>query len=159
MDWITSKIAIGNIDDAVKLTMLRNSGISSILCLNGWPNNAANTHGINWHCIELIDGFGNEVTRLQEAICLLDKLADDKLGSVLVHCMEGVSRSPLVVASYLADKHLRPFDECLNEISSVRKWVSLQPGLFELRQSYELAIEPHLRLTPPITSQLKSSSK
>jgi protein-tyrosine phosphatase len=157
MDWITSKIAIGNIDDAVKLNTLRNSGISSVLCLNGWPNNAANTQGINWHCVELVDGFGNEVTRLQEAICLLDKLINDHSGSVLVHCMEGVSRSPLVVASYLADKNLRSFDECLCEVSSLRKWVSLQPGLFELRQSYELTIQPHLRLIPPNTSRIKPS--
>jgi dual specificity phosphatase 12 len=97
------------------------------------------------------------VNRLQEAICLLDKLINDHSGSVLVHCMEGVSRSPLVVASYLADKNLRSFDECLNEVSSLRKWVSLQPGLFELRQSYELTIQPHLRLIPLNTSRIKPS--
>jgi hypothetical protein len=60
--------------------------------------------------------------------------------------MEGVSRSPLVVASYLADKAARPFEECLDEIKQLRKWVALQPGLMELRRDYEAAIERSHRM-------------
>jgi hypothetical protein len=63
--------------------------------------------------------------------------------------MEGVSRSPLVVASYLADTSARPFEECLQEIALLRKWVILQPGLIELRRAYESAIEPHRRIDRP----------
>ena len=144
MDWITSDIAIGNVDDALRLTGLRSVGIESILSLNGWPNSAANRHGITWRCVELIDGHGNDVSRLQEAVWQLHELL--ARGSVLVHCMEGVSRSPLVVASYLADKAARPFEDCLQEIAQLRKWVALQPGLIELRRAYESMIEPHQRI-------------
>ena len=147
MDWITVDIAIGNCDDARRFTTLRSAGIESILSLNGWPNGAANGHGLTWRCVELIDGHGNDVTRLQEAVSQLHQLLAK--GSVLVHCMEGVSRSPLVVASYLADKAARPFEDCLQEISSVRKWVALQPGLLELRRAYESAIKPHQRIGRP----------
>ena len=38
------------------------------------PNSAYNTHSVTWRCVELIDGFGNPVTRLQEAICHLHDL-------------------------------------------------------------------------------------
>ena len=144
MDWITVDIAIGNCDDARRFTTLRSAGIESILSLNGWPNGNANGHGLTWRCVELIDGHGNDVTRLQEAVSQLHELLAK--GSVLVHCMEGVSRSPLVVASYLADKAARPFEDCLQEISSLRKWVALQPGLLELRRAYESAIKPHQRI-------------
>ena len=144
LDWITRDIAIGNVDDAIRLTGLRSAGIESILSLNGWPNSAANGHGLTWRCVELIDGHGNDVSRLQEAVWQLHELLAK--GSVLVHCMEGVSRSPLVVASYLADKSARPFDDCLQEIAQLRKWVALQPGLIELRRAYESAIEPHERI-------------
>ncbi len=143
MDWITSDIAIGNVDDALRIAGLRSEGIESILSLNGWPNSAANSHGITWRCVELIDGHGNDVSRLQEAVGQLHELL--ARGAVLVHCMEGVSRSPLVVASYLADKAARQFEDCLQEISQVRKRVALQPGLIELRRAYESAIEPHQR--------------
>ena len=148
MDWITRDIAIGNIDDAMRLVELRGAGIASILSLNGWPNNAANPHGLAWRCVELIDGHGNDVRRLQEAISHLHDLL--ARGSVLVHCMEGVSRSPLVVASYLADRAARPFADCLEEISQRRKRVLLQPGLLELRRAYEAAIPADRRIVPTV---------
>jgi len=146
LDWITSDIAIGNCDDAIRLEVLRSAGIESILSLTGWPNSAATAsqHGITWRCVELVDGYGNAISRLQEAVWQLDELLEK--GSVLVHCMEGVSRAPLVVASYLADKASRPFDDCLQEVVLARKWVVLNPGLIDLRRDYESAIEPHQRI-------------
>lgn len=146
MDWITHDIAIGNCDDAIRLDVLRSAGIQGILSLTGWPNSAAtaNGHGLTWRCVELIDGYGNDVSRLQEAVWQLHELLAK--GSVLVHCMEGVSRSPLVVASYLADKAERPFEDCLQEVALLRKRACLQPGLIELRRAYESAIKPHQRI-------------
>ena len=144
MDWITPDIAIGNCDDARRFTTLRSAGIEGILSLNGWPNGSANGHGLTWRCVELIDGHGNPVGQLREAVWQLHDLVEK--GRVLVHCMEGVSRSPLVVASYLADKAARPFEDCLQEISNLRKWVALQPGLLELRRAYESAFKPEQRI-------------
>jgi hypothetical protein len=144
LDWITRDIAIGNCDDAIRLDGLRSAGIASILSLTGWPNSAANGHGLTWRCVELIDGDGNEVSRLKDAVWLLDELLER--GPVLVHCMEGVSRSALVVASYLADTAARTFDECLQEIALLRKQVFLQPGLIDLRRAYESAVKPHQRI-------------
>lgn len=137
MDWITSDIAIGNCDDAVRLESLKSAGVSGILSLTGWPNSALNRHGLAWRCVELIDGDGNEVGRLKDALIHLHALRQS--GAVLVHCMEGVSRSALVVASYLADRDGRPFEECLEEVARLRKRVFLQPGLIELRRTYEQA--------------------
>jgi dual specificity phosphatase 12 len=144
LDWITREIAIGNIDDAIRIERLHGAGIKSILCLNGWPNSATNSHGLTWRCVELIDGDGNDVSRLREAIWHLHELVTD--GAVLVHCMEGVSRSALVVASYLAETTGRPFEVCLEEVARVRKRVFLQPGLFDLRRAYESSTQPHERL-------------
>jgi len=144
LDWITRDIAIGNIDDAIRIDRLHGAGIKSILSLNGWPNNATNSHGLAWRCVELIDGDGNDVSRLRDAIWHLHELIAD--GAVLVHCMEGVSRSALVVTSYLAETTARPFDVCLEEVARLRKRVFLQPGLFDLRRAYESTIEPHERL-------------
>jgi protein-tyrosine phosphatase len=146
LDWITPEIAIGNCDDAIRLEGLRGDGIAGILSLTGWPNSAFNRYGIDWRCVELIDGEGNEIGRLHEAVWHLHELVTTT-GRVLVHCMEGVSRSPLVVASYLADTAGRPFDECLGELARLRKHVLLQPGLWDLRRAFEQAIEPHERIS------------
>jgi hypothetical protein len=144
LDWITHDIAIGDCDDALRLDALRSAGIESILSLTGWPNSAANVHGLTWRCVELIDGEGNDISRLKQAVWQLHELR--ARGSVLVHCMEGVSRSALVVASYLADTTARPFEDCLQEIALLRKRVFLQPGLIDLRRAYESAIKPHQRI-------------
>jgi hypothetical protein len=144
LDWITRDIAIGNIDDAIRIDRLHGAGIKSILCLNGWPNSATNSHGLTWRCVELVDGDGNDVIRLRDAIWQLHELVAN--GAVLVHCMEGVSRSALVVASYLAETSGRPFEVCLEEVARLRKRVFLQPGLIDLRRAYESMIEPHARL-------------
>ena len=149
MDWITPAIAIGNCDDAVRLDSLRNAGIAGILSLTGWPNSAANAHGIEWRCVELIDGEGNEVLRLRDAVWHLHELVTVR-NRVLVHCMEGVSRSPVVVASYLADLGQRPFDECLREVARLRGRLNVQPGLLELRRAYERALRPHERIPPTV---------
>ena len=147
MDWITRDIAIGNCDDAMRLDALRRAGIEGILSLTGWPNSAANGHGLTWRCVELIDGEGNDVSRLKEAIWQLEELLTK--GSVLVHCMEGISRSALVVASYLADTAGRSFEDCLQEVALLRRQVFLQPGLIELRRAYESATQPHERIRRP----------
>src|SRR5690606_17559637 len=68
VDWITREIAIGDCDDAVRLDRLSGAGIAGILSLTGWPNSAANVHGIEWRCVELIDGEGNDVQRLHDAV-------------------------------------------------------------------------------------------
>ena len=156
MDWITQEIAIGNCDDARRFDVLRAADIGGILSLTGWPNGSNNVHGVDWRCVELIDGFGNPVGQLREAVWQLHDLAER--GRVLVHCMEGVSRSPLVVASYLADKAARPFDDCLQEISNLRKWVALQPGLMELRQAYEATFQPHERVGRPATLAARAAA-
>jgi protein-tyrosine phosphatase len=92
----------------------------------------------------LVDGEGNDVSRLRDAIWHLHELVAN--GAVLVHCMEGVSRSALVVASYLAETSGRPFEVCLEEVARLRKRVFLQPGLIDLRRAYESMIAPHARL-------------
>ena len=150
MDWITREIAIGNCDDAVRLEELRSAGIRGILSLTGWPNSAANRQGLAWRCVELIDGDGNDVSRLKDAICQLHELVEQ--GPVLVHCMEGVSRSALVVASYLADRDARPFEKCLQEVARLRKRVFLQPGLMDLRRAYEKAIHGRWTMDSPVYS-------
>jgi hypothetical protein len=145
LDWITPEIAIGNCDDAVRLDELRDAGIAGILSLTGWPNSANNVHGIDWRCVELVDGEGNDPLRLRHAVRQLHELVSTRQ-RVLVHCMEGVSRSPLVVASYLADSAGRAFDECLLEVAQARGRLNIQPGLLDLRRAYEAAIEPHERI-------------
>lgn len=135
MDWITDDIAIGNIEDALRIERLPAAGITAILSLNGWPNHSWNVVDLPWRCVTLLDGHGNSVDLLVEAVDALRGFRTDG-HRVLVHCMEGVSRSALVVACYLAGSLEVGFQEALEVVSGRRPGVRVQQGLLLLQQEY-----------------------
>ena len=129
MDWITDDIAIGNIEDAMNVTMLRAADISAVLCLNGFPQEARR-HGLAWVGITLIDGAGNSMDAFKAAVAALHELSRDH--KVLVHCMEGLSRSALVVACYLAAERSIPLDDAIVEVTRRRQRAQIDHGLRSL---------------------------
>ncbi len=50
--------------------------------------------------------------------------------SVLVHCVAGASRSPYIVARYLAETEGRPVEEVLAELRTLRPEAFLKPALW-----------------------------
>src|SRR5262245_13277438 len=99
MDWITPEVAIGNVDDVMDVAGLRAAGVGSVLSLCDFPDLAWT--GLRWRRIVLRDGPGNPPERLGEARDLLVELVAGA-PKVLVHCIEGKSRSAAVVALFLA---------------------------------------------------------
>lgn len=59
--------------------------------------------------VPLYDGAENPVEKYIAAVRTLDALIQS-YGKVLVHCVEGRSRSPFIVLCYLAWKNLLPDD-------------------------------------------------
>ncbi|MCC6421283.1 MAG: dual specificity protein phosphatase family protein [Gemmataceae bacterium] len=129
MDWITDTIAIGNIEDAMDPEGLREAGISGVLCLNGFPQ-ALRFHGFEWVHVPLIDGQGNSVEDLAAAMRHLRELAEAH--RVLVHCAEGVSRSPFVVACHLAAVRKVSFADALQEVKQRRAVAMVDRNLLAL---------------------------
>ena len=129
MDWITERIAIGNIEDAMDVQALRAAGITGVLCLNGFPQEAR-WHGLAWVGITLIDGHGNSIDDFTAAVQALRDLHEEH--RVMVHCMEGLSRSALVVACYLAEERAITLDEAIDEVTRRRTRASIDHGLRSL---------------------------
>ena len=129
MDWITDDIAIGNIEDAMNVASLRASGITAVLCLNGFPQEAKR-HGLAWVGITLIDGPGNSMDDFKAAVAALHELSQTH--KVMVHCMEGLSRSALVVSCFLAAERSIPLDEAIVEVTRRRERAQIDHGLRSL---------------------------
>lgn len=101
MNQITEHIWLGNSQDARNVDALRASGITSILnCAEDLPPALGWKEGITHFHVGLRDD-SNHSSRYRAACCVLEALVDEGK-SVLVHCHEGRSRSPYVVALYLA---------------------------------------------------------
>lgn len=129
MDWITERVAIGAIEDAMDAEGLRAAGVTGVLCLNGFPH-SPRSQGFAWVNVTLIDGPGNSIDEIRAAVRSLELLAAEH--RVLVHCAEGLSRSALVVACYLADLHAMPLEEAVTHVKRYRTRAEIDRALLAL---------------------------
>jgi protein-tyrosine phosphatase len=82
--------------------------------------------------VGLIDGPGNCPTTLMAAIFMLHQLLE-RHNRVVIHCHAGVSRSPLVVALYLAARSEKmTVEDALRLVKSKRNVTDPAPALIEL---------------------------
>jgi hypothetical protein len=131
MDSITDKIWIGNYLDASDAAALANSGIRSILCLDGcMAGRRADEFNVGRiETVELIDGAGNPPERFLRAVRLLRELIGTH-PPVLVHCHAGQSRSAAVVCKYFMQVEGESLGDAMRRITSKRR-VAIIAGLQE----------------------------
>jgi len=126
LDWITPSIAVGNLEDALSV-----AGpppvVDSILCLSGFPV-LSYVPNLRWRGIRLIDGPGNDPDLFLKAIEFLHEELEAER-KVLVHCMEGKSRSVLTVALYIAATDGRALEDAIDLVASRRPVAAVDPGL------------------------------
>ena len=133
MDWITDRVAIGAIEDAMDADAMRAEGVTGVLCLNGFPH-SPRSQGFAWMNVTLIDGPGNSIDEIRAAVRSLEDLAADH--RVMVHCAEGLSRSALVVACYLADLHAIPLEEAVAHVKRHRTRAEIDAALLALVEGH-----------------------
>jgi len=135
---ITEKIFIGNTSDATNPEKLIDLGITYVLCVAAdWYKYFKHIpHDKIQYCtVGLIDGDGNEQERFNQAIEILAG-ALDRGHKVLVHCHQGVSRSPAVVITYLAKKLGKRFHEVEDFVVPERPYIKPHRKLVELGKRY-----------------------
>lgn len=135
MDWVTERIAIGNIEDILDYEGLKEQGVDGILCLNGFPGFIAHLGLFDWRGVTMIDGPGNAPELLRDALVHLREL-DETCKGVIVHCAEGVSRSPFVVACYLAEQNAHDLEGAIQLVRQKRKDTIVSSQLLPLWEEY-----------------------
>ncbi len=136
MDWITEQIAIGGIRDAAAFfkneqKKASSSDINAILCLDPDCKNCdKQSENFNIECLPLIDGSGNDIRNLNDAVDFIDDVvsAGEK---ILVHCHAGRSRSVCIAARYFMMKNGMTKHDALKMIESHRE-IYLSPGIEEI---------------------------
>lgn len=136
---ITENIYLGNANDAQSLPHLQEHGITALL------NCAFDLDYVQKQVLTtkvgLIDGPGNKASSLTTAVDILNILVKQD-NKVLVHCFEGKSRSPTVVATYLAHQQKKSLKECLVEIKQIRSVVDPKEALIILAEKVLLEMVP-----------------
>jgi len=102
MNKIRANVWLGDYADAVRVKLLKQLGITSVINLSYELNDPVN-RGVNWLKVGLTYDSRNQGKLINLAIDLIEKLRSSG-ESILVHCAAGMSRSPYVVAKWLADR-------------------------------------------------------
>lgn len=126
---ITENIFIGNADDAKSAPHITEAGITAVLnCAMDldYQQRAAFTVKVG-----MIDGKGNKPTDLLTAVRMLETLLENG-HRVLVHCHEGRSRSPVVVATYMSKTKGMSIETALSELNKLRPLVDPNQHMIKL---------------------------
>lgn len=142
MHKVSDKIFLGSSNDALhRFHLLPSYGITAILNVaKDLTNLFVNHTQFRITHVGLGDGEGNPKGLLYSAVMSLAGLIWDG-HTVLVHCHEGRSRSPTVVATYLVAKEEWPSIElALDFLHSCRPVVNPEPGVIVDFKSLDLDI-------------------
>ena len=124
MDWIRPNLAISEYPSS-KTDL---SQVDSIVNLDKYTPYKTDVPLLH---IPLLDGPGNAPEEIVGVLRRLHGLTSR--GKVLVHCAAGVSRSPFVIALYLAWREGIEFQEALDQVAEGRsRSLNIQPGLVEM---------------------------
>jgi len=138
MDQIRHNIYLGNMEDRFEqVYRSTTSPVTAMLTLVGHPDYYMPQHGTRHIFIEipLADTYGNDPKLFADAVQSLEFLLKLK-HIVLIHCAQGISRSPSVLATYLARKEHRKFFDVVNELQGKRTIVNPNPALVVLARKY-----------------------
>ena len=117
MTRIWERLWLGGIDDAEALAKANPNGITTVLTL--CPERVEHrARGVNYLSFPIEDGRPIPVARFDSVI---DALWENvRWGKVLVHCVAGLSRSPIIVAGWMHVVGYKTIDEALADINRIR---------------------------------------
>ena len=140
IDFVISEIGIGSIEDAVKTHDLCLRRVGAILNVADEINPAlTNPCELTFAKFGLIEkGNASNQGDLLTAALILGRLVRTHR-KVLVHCYAGKSRSPLVVAIYLAASEGISVEQALEKVALIRKETDPSQPLL----SYALKVKNH----------------
>lgn len=109
MNWITDNIAVGDWMDS------RSTPTDAILNMAIEELGPIDRTGKEYLNIKTYDRFKFTDSQLDLALSFIHGVVSNNK-TILVHCIAGISRSPSIVATYLAIQKGSNFDKELNEI-------------------------------------------
>lgn len=121
MTEIVPGLWIGSVSDAFDTHLLRRAGVTTLLNV-AEELEFAGRIGVEYAKIGISDDSDDEDMRtiLPDAVAFLERVVLRKGGAVMVHCLEGRSRSVCIALAFAVTCLGCHFDECLASIRARR---------------------------------------
>lgn len=124
---ILPHLFLGAKKDAEDPDLLKRLGITSVLNVTpDCPNYNSNTPGFRYKQLPVYDTWHQNIAQFfDEAYDFIDAAASDtSIGSTLVHCSAGISRSATIVIAYLMRKNGLSLHAAYSHVKSLRPAIS-----------------------------------
>lgn len=133
MTKVFERLYVGDVDDADRLAVMNPDGVTAVV------NVSTEVHrhwreGITYVYSCLDEPERLDPRRFERMMITISDLV--RAGTVLVHCVEGSSRSPVIVAVYMHIVGYKNFDDALSELKSLRPVVAPSSMVLERAKVY-----------------------
>ncbi|KAJ3411536.1 phosphatase, partial [Chytridiales sp. JEL 0842] len=108
---------------------LKSIGVTHIVSLGYDFKPTHVSHGIHYHMISIDDDVdANLLQYIPSALEFMDEAITTQNGTVLVHCVAGISRSATIVVAYLMKSNNMSFEESMEFVKSKKPNVEPNEG-------------------------------
>lgn len=122
---ITDKIGIGDASDGKQVPSIFDAVLNVAVDLD-----VPSTQGkVYRHKVGLLDGPGNDDLLLLSAVMVLHSL-NKRHNRILIHCVDGKSRSVMVVSAYVAILMSKDFESVLTQVMAAREVDQYVPTVY-----------------------------
>lgn len=136
MDNIDTNLYLGNLPAVYDLTALSTYKINSILTIDTVCLHEYFFNGMRLMFIKLSDTpKENILEHFNDSYEFIEQGVEN--GAVLVHCLQGVSRSAALVIAYIMKKYSLPFADAYKRVKRKRRIVHPNPGFIAQLKLYE----------------------
>jgi atypical dual specificity phosphatase len=123
---VWERLFLGSIADAERLAKSNPDRITAVLTLCPQPPRSK-AIGVEYFHFPIADDRPIPAELLDTIFLALSKSI--RSGRVLVHCVAGSSRSPIIIAAWMQNVGYKNVEECLSEIARLRPIVDPSPVL------------------------------
>lgn len=136
MTFILEKLHLGSVDDALATSALKNRGISHILTVDCKPLPIEKRSEFEYKYVNALDMDDTDIlSRLQECIDFIQRGREE--GGILIHCLEGQSRSATIVLAYMMQKLDMTLTEATSMLKKSRPGIKPNDGFHEQLELFE----------------------
>lgn len=130
MSKITNNLYLGSLSDAKNPKFINDNKIEIIIWLSDEYHNINN--------IFIVEDFPTEANKLFNLLPdIYDIINNNDQKNILIHCTEGVSRSPAAVIYYLIRKYKQNYQTAYNFVKKKRPIINPNFGFANILKKYE----------------------